>query len=124
MKKLLAADITSSTDICYGPMCGQGTSPMQNVGALFSKAIYMFVIVGSLVALVYILWGALDWITSEGEKDKLAKARQKILQAVIGMIILFSVVGIWGFLVGDVLGILVKSGNGWTLKIPSLVGGN
>lgn len=54
----------------------------------------------NLVALIYslaiivlifmILWGAFDWITSEGDKEKIDSARKKIINAVIG-ILLFAV---------------------------------
>lgn len=54
----------------------------------------------NLVALIYslaiivlifmLLWGAWDWITSEGDKEKLDSARKKIINAIIG-ILLFAI---------------------------------
>jgi hypothetical protein len=34
------------------------------------------------------LWGALSWVTSGGEKDGVEKARDKIVAAIVGMIMI------------------------------------
>jgi hypothetical protein len=39
---------------------------------------------------IYLLWGGLQWITAGGDKDAIDKARKKIMNAVIGIIIVFS----------------------------------
>lgn len=54
--------------------------------------------VGSLLVLVYFMWGAIEWITAAGEAGKITKARDKITQAVIGLIMLISAFAIIGFL--------------------------
>lgn len=42
---------------------------------------------GGLILILYFIWGAVDWITA-GESSKVSKARDKIVQAVIGMVLL------------------------------------
>lgn len=45
----------------------------------------------ALVVLIFmLLWGAYDWMISEGDKEKVEGARKKIINAIIG-IILFAV---------------------------------
>ncbi|OGJ37487.1 MAG: hypothetical protein A2383_00485 [Candidatus Pacebacteria bacterium RIFOXYB1_FULL_39_46] len=44
--------------------------------------------IGAITVLVFFILGAFEWITSEGEKGKLEKARNRIMQAIIGLIIL------------------------------------
>lgn len=66
--------------------------------------IRFFFIVAGLVALIYLLLGALSWITSGGNKENVDKAREKIQAALIGVILLFVVLAIVG-VVENVLGI-------------------
>lgn len=41
-----------------------------------------------ILVLVMLVWGAVDWILSGGEKDAVGKARGKILNALIGLAVL------------------------------------
>ena len=49
----------------------------------------VFVIAG-LMLLLFLVWGAIDWITGGGEKGKIEAARNKMTNAVIGIIVLAS----------------------------------
>ncbi|MEN8253604.1 MAG: hypothetical protein ABFQ62_04485 [Patescibacteria group bacterium] len=66
--------------------------------------------IGAIILLIYLLWGGIDWITSGGDSGKVANARNKMTQGVIGMIILafsFVIVGFIGNLFfGDQFDIL------------------
>ena len=70
-------------------------------GTVFSKyfvSIWNSVIgLGAIAVLVFFIWGAIEWITSGGDKGKLESARNRITQAVIGLIILVSSFVILGF---------------------------
>jgi len=46
--------------------------------------------IGGLAVLLYFLWGAIEWITAGGDKGKIESARNRIVQAIIGMILLAS----------------------------------
>ncbi|MDQ3098323.1 MAG: hypothetical protein M3Q44_01100 [bacterium] len=46
---------------------------------------------GVLVFFLLFVWGCLEWITSQGDKGSLAKARGRITNAAIGLAILASV---------------------------------
>lgn len=49
-------------------------------------------IVAIVVCLFFIIWGAINWITSSGDKQKLQSARNRIMYAIIGLLlVLFSV---------------------------------
>lgn len=53
--------------------------------------------VGGLTVLLYFVWGGIEWITAGGDSSKIEKARNKITQSVIGMIILvgsFAIIGL------------------------------
>ena len=92
---------------------------------IFSAAEISFTNTGSvfcagLFLILYLLWGAFDWINSGGEKEKIAKAQQKITNAVIGMLLIFVVLAVFNLLAGDLLGIIEPNEGGFNLKLPTL----
>lgn len=72
--------------------------------AVLTFIIRGFFIVAGLVALLYLLLGALAWITSGGNKESVDKAREKIQAALIGVILIFAVLAIVG-VVENILGL-------------------
>ncbi len=40
-----------------------------------------------IAALVYLLWGGLNWILSGGDKEKIDAARSRIIAAIIGLVL-------------------------------------
>lgn len=73
------------------------------IGTVLKNTISLFFIVGGLATLIYFVWGATDWIMSGGDKEKVAGARKKMTNAVIGLVLLslsYFLVG----LVGDIVG--------------------
>ena len=55
---------------------------------LQSGLTFVFAIAG-VVAMFFIIWGGISWITSGGEKEKIEEARKKIVYALIGLVIIF-----------------------------------
>ena len=105
------------------PPPGTGTladDPVTGLGIILGKGINIFIVVAGLALLMYMLWGALDWITSNGEKEKISKAQNKITNAAIGMILIFVILIAWGYVAGDILGVIKRDADGWTIKIPTL----
>jgi magnesium-transporting ATPase (P-type) len=97
-----------------------GGDPFLGISNIFSFGLRMVIIIAGFFVLVYLFWGAFDWITSGGEKEKIAKAQQKITGAVIGLLLIFAVLTVWGLLMGDILGIIVNTPEGWQFKLPVL----
>ena len=63
----------------------------------------VFVTVGMIAVLLFFLWGSFDWITSGGDKNKVETARNKMMNAVVGAILLGSayvIIGFIGYLIG------------------------
>jgi hypothetical protein len=50
----------------------------------------VIIFVGGLIVIVFLIQGAIDWIGSGGEKGKVEKAREKITNSIVGMIILLG----------------------------------
>ena len=46
------------------------------------------VVVGGIALLLFLIWGAIDWLMSEGNQEKLTAAKRKIQHALLGLGIL------------------------------------
>lgn len=53
-------------------------------------AVGMAFVIGVLIFLFMLIIGAIQWISSGGDKDNLAAARGKISSALVGIVILFA----------------------------------
>lgn len=69
---------------------GNDPTGAEGISRLLSNLIALFYAVAAIVLIFMLLWGAYDWITSEGEKEKVQSAQNKIINAIIG-IMLFAV---------------------------------
>lgn len=58
----------------------------------------VFLTLGALAVLIFIAWGAFSWITSGGDKAQVEAARNRIINAIIGMAILFSLIALVAYL--------------------------
>ncbi len=57
-------------------------------GGYFISLWRSVITVGALLVIVFYLWAAVDWISAGGDASKVGKARDKMIQATIGLIIL------------------------------------
>lgn len=75
-------------------------SPLENltgvqfIQALLPALISLTLVVGALVFFFMLILGAIQWITSGGDKNGLEGAKGKITAALIGIVVLFSVFAI------------------------------
>lgn len=59
------------------------------------------VIVGGIAFILYFVWGALSWMTAESDKAKFESGREKMQNAIIGLVLLaasFAIVKTLGLL--------------------------
>lgn len=114
--RLLAQNI-----ICFGPICpGLQSDATGTATGVITNGIRLFLIIVALFALMYGLWGAFDYVISEGDKEKVSKAQKKMQFAFIGVILTIVMLAAFGVIAGDILGILVKQpGGGWRVVLPS-----
>ena len=97
-----------------------GSDPVAGFGTLVGFGVRLFIIVAAMFMLVYLFLGALEWITSSGEKEKLTKAQQKITNALIGMVLIFVVIVVFTVFAGNILKIVTPTNQGWQLNLPVL----
>lgn len=92
-----------------------------NLGDVLTFGIRIVFIVGGILALVYLLLGAISWITSGGDKDAVDKARNKITNALIGIILIAVVLAIIVTLEQVVFQKAICLGLSCPITIPSLL---
>jgi hypothetical protein len=128
MKKLLIAPSIISYAAAASPVFADvldagvktppGTSiinPDTSIGAIVSFGVAFVIVIAFLAALLYIVIGAFQWITSGGDKQKVADARNHILAAVIGLIVIAL-----SFVIINVVIQALGLGNLMDLRIPTL----
>lgn len=100
MKKLLAATTTIASGLAFAPLAfaqtinacpSGGFSVLCNLSPqkLLSNGINFIFVVAALLALVFLIIGGVKWLTSQGEKEAVNKARETIVASVVGLVIIF-----------------------------------
>jgi hypothetical protein len=73
------------------------------ISQFLSNLVNLIFSVAIIVLIFMILWGAFDWIVSEGDKEKVAAAQRKITNAFIGILLFaaaFAIIAILGQVTG------------------------
>ena len=76
--------------------------------------------IAAVVLIFMLLWGAFDWMTAEGDKEKLERARNKIMNAIIGILLFAAAFGIIRIL-GQFTGFKFFSGQDQVQSFPGTV---
>lgn len=66
------------------------TGPAEFLKVILPNAVGLCFVIASVIFLFMIITGAIQWISSGGDKQGLESARGKISNAIIGIVILFS----------------------------------
>lgn len=101
---------------------GGGANPSQDLSVLLGALINLMVVITGITALVYMLWGALSWVTSGGDKEKLQKAQGRIRSAVIGIIMVIVVLVIFNVIFSLVFPnsrVITPSNGGFKFSLPT-----
>lgn len=75
-----------------------------DIGSLISGAVAWLLLIAFILAFFYLILGGIAWLTSGGDKAGVEAARNKIIAAIVGLIIVASSWALFQ-LVGDALGI-------------------
>jgi hypothetical protein len=121
MSQYIAQSTPSSVPLGTSPITGAGTIGQQVNSALgsgggtgsgvvdvfsqqFSNLIGFITVLGGLFFLVYMLIAAFDWIQAGGDSGKIDKAKTKMTNGAIGLLVMILAFGIIG-IIGSVFGI-------------------
>lgn len=119
--KLIAQNPFGTVDAPPGST-NLGPDPVAGTGKFIGFLLQGIFVIAGLLSLAYMIWGALDWIISGGDKTKIEKAQQKITQAVIGLILVVVSFGVFVVIAGPALGIIDPSKGAFSIKIPTIGG--
>lgn len=84
------------------------SGPNANLGTLISGLLNIAFFLTTFMAFYWLVWGSFQYILASGNKESLAKARERIKWALIGLVVVFS-----AFLVAKFAGkVVLPPGNG------------
>lgn len=95
-------------------------APGGGFGGILGTILSGIMVVAALMVLLYLIWGAIEWITSGGDKAKTEKARQRMTTAVIGIIVLASTLAIFMF-VQNLLGLSILNFGGGSTQSTGFI---
>jgi len=110
--------VQDQTEI-FGTIAAPTGAPT-DLGGFIGGAIRIFLIIAAIALLIYMLWGAFDWITSGGEKEKISKAQSKLTNAIIGMFIVVVALAVFQVIGGNILNIIEITPEGWKFNLPKI----
>lgn len=87
-----------------------GSSLPTSSSGMIATLVNAAILVGALLLLLYLLWGAIQWLTSSGDKGNVEGARNKIVQALIGFALLVFAYTIYIFVL-NLLGVNLGQGS-------------
>ena len=108
MTRLIATTVEDTFGKVSPPPALQGLinkdpSGAGGISTILSNLIALFYGVAAVVLILMLVWGAFDWLTSEGEKEKLKGAQDKIINALIGIMLFaaaFAIIQVLGQFTG------------------------
>lgn len=92
-----ASAIDSATEIQPIPLFGGSFN--QLVDNIITITLY----VAGVLAIFYLIWGGISYVTAGGDAEKASKGRVAITNAIIGIIIIAASLAIYKFIIGDQL---------------------
>jgi len=68
---------------------------IKDPGLFLSRVLGVSLTAAAILTLAYLIWGAIDWLMSEGEPEKLKSARNKIIHTLAGLALIAIVWLLW-----------------------------
>lgn len=92
----------------FGSQTALGNRPIQDtISNLINVALGFLGILSVLI----ILWGGFGWMTSGGDEKKVTAAKQRIVQGIIGLVIILSSWAIATFVINSLAGATLNPGS-------------
>jgi len=81
---------------------GQAGLSSTSVPAIVGSVIKVILGVSGTVALIFIIWGGIQWMVSKGAQDKIASARKLMTSGMIGIAIIAAAYAITDFVIKQI----------------------
>lgn len=72
------------------PPAGIPQGGINVTSSVIGNAVTIMIILAVILALIFFIWGGIMWITSGGDKAKIASARSRLTYAIIGLLVAFG----------------------------------
>lgn len=88
--QVFAAESTTTVGLCNSGI-GKALCDLKEdkIGQVVGNLINAAFVFAAIIALGYLIWGGIKWITSGGEKSGVEGARNHIIAAIIGLVVIF-----------------------------------
>ena len=93
--------LQGTTDSANG-LCSPQIIGLSDIWLIVAAVIEILLRVAALVAVVFVMIGGFNFVTSQGEPDRTSKARGAIINALIGLVISVLAAVIIGFIAGSI----------------------
>lgn len=73
------------------------------ISQFLSNLVALLFTIAAILLIFMLIWGGISWIVSEGDKEKIATARNRIINAIIGIVIVavaFAAIAVLGTFTG------------------------
>lgn len=90
----------------------------RSLGQFLGNFIQVAIGLGALMSFIWLIWGAIEFITSGGNQDRTKTAKDNMTSSIIGLAILAAVWAIWR-LVLYFVGLSTTASGPLKIKIPS-----
>lgn len=96
--KYLSCEKSTNSDgtVAYTPSLAN----INDVWLIAAAILELLLRIAALAAIGFVIWGGVQYIISQGEPDKMSKARGTILNALIGLVIAVTSASIVAFIAG------------------------
>lgn len=84
-------------------LVNQDPTGAKGISAFFTNFIALIYSLAIVTLILILIWGAWDWMTSEGDKEKIQNAQRKIVNALIGIMLFaaaFAIIQVLGQFTG------------------------
>ena len=98
----------------FNPLC---LFSIEGKGGILGKIVALAFVIAIIIALFFLIYGGIKWITSGGDKAGVEGARNMIVAALVGLVIVFLSYLILNFILG-----LFGLGTLQNLQIPNFAG--
>lgn len=109
---VFADRIVDCTGTQFNPLCNLNAN---NFGATLGKIITFAFIGAIIIALLFLIYGGIKWITSGGDKSGVEEARNHVVASIVGLVIVFL-----AFFITNIVVFLFTGKNLLELQIPTL----
>lgn len=91
--------VTDKTDKMFG-VCSPRLDNLTDIYLIVAALIEVMLRISALVAVAYVIWGGVEYMISQGDPEKTARARKTIINALIGLFISITAATVVSFFAG------------------------